>query len=314
MCSGDNATVPAALSAIPSIGTLWRPTGSNCEPLQRSHHTLPPKPPRAERPIQVTLAENNADLRRVRRLLRSAERSDHDRMAYLRKEHERLLRETLRLGGLSGAGGSFHRLQSEADSEAMTERGFLSRLKTLSEVEPILSFINLRLRWATSHGTKGEISRLEVHQHRARMYRQELSRQNNHVSRLLSEITTGPLNSQVIGVATARPLVEKDDPAGAMADLVTDVSRLTRKVNELQRSMGSGKKSATTEALGIALLAAIQELLDRTKSLTGKPAGGANLQDKHVDQDQVPASRGYTSLRYIDDWESDAGGVKVKSR
>ncbi len=58
------------------------------------------------------------------------------------------------------------------------------------------------------------------------------------------------------------------EPTEVMADMIKEVSRITRKASELQKSMGLGKQSATTEVLGVALLIAVEELLAEAKTLT----------------------------------------------
>ncbi|KAL8994762.1 MAG: hypothetical protein Q9188_006979 [Gyalolechia gomerana] len=270
----------------PSDGSVIHSSAKfNCEPFQYSQHTSPTQFPQAKEAKKAAIAETNAKLRQLRRHLQCAKVSDPVRIAHLRKEHELLLRWMMQFDGRSGASREFNELQSETDSDAMTQPSFLHKLKTLSEVEPILSFINIRLRWVAAHGTKNEFRRLEIHKQRARKYRQEVDNQNYYGHRRRCDIIpttqSGMDREESLQVLTnnAGPMMEKYDPhvgsqdnTEAMADLISQVSRLTRKVNNIQRSISSGKKGDTTEGLGIALLVTVQELLDRTKALAGKSA------------------------------------------
>ncbi|KAL8932317.1 MAG: hypothetical protein Q9216_006887 [Gyalolechia sp. 2 TL-2023] len=252
---------------------------------------------------KAAVTETNEKLREVRRLLQCADESDQGRIAHLRKEHDELLKEILQLDRQYGASKEFNELQSEADVKAMTQPSFLRKLKTLLEVERILSYINVRLRWV-AHRNQDETRRMTVYRQKAREYRSALAWQNSRGHRpsfdIIPSVQTGMDRERPLGALdnTARVVGEKSVPHAASQDridtmvhLISEVTTLTRKVNDIQRAVDSGEKSDATKGLGIALRVTVQELLDRTNSLTGSSVHHAA--GKEVDVEQVPVTEAY---------------------
>ncbi|KAI4182545.1 MAG: hypothetical protein LQ346_006557 [Caloplaca aetnensis] len=274
MCSVQRENKPAPPSGTRSTGPSCTPIGSKHEPLQLLAYTLPAEDPRIKDTKQYLLSQITEELRKITRSLQNANDTDCGQTANLRKQLRRSLEEIVRFYGRSSASSQLDGLQLETEIEAVTRLSFLRKLRTLQEVETVLSFVNMRRRWAASHGATEEHERYLAYRIRARDYRLEFFKCNNHGSKPISAKAS---NTQP--TSRGRDPLQKDpvelrthpappEPTEVMADMVKEVGRITRKASELQRSMGSGKQSATTEALGIALSAAIEELMGEAKSLT----------------------------------------------
>lgn len=304
------------------------------EPLHYSQHPSPSQPQTDEEAKSAAIADIAAKLAKLRQKIsypEAASCANTSPTAQYRKEHELLLRRMMDIDGQSGASKEFNELQSQADSEAMTHPSFLHRLTTLSEVEPILAFFNARRRWLAANGKQRELLQVASYHDRVRSYRQKIDIRKKQSHRRPLQITASTRSvmewergmdpdtqERVVSTKSAVSIKENCDPhkgpqntTECMADLVTEISKITRKVNDVQRSISSGEKGGTTVGLGLALLVTVQELLDRTMSLVGKPAKDLAA-EKAIQVKQGSRTEGYASPQYIESWESDSGDIGTK--
>lgn len=166
----------------------------------------------------------------------------------------------------------------------------LAESKAINEAQAMVESFDKSIAQARAQSNAKEVQRLKSKQGRIRKTLRELRKQQRSrlekrpESALAGQRVTKrerPMESHLRDLPTSRAVSvpeprtsepQQQDHTEVMADLVTKVGRLTRTVNDLQRSTGPGKKSGVAQGLGMALVAGVQELLARTKALTGESA------------------------------------------
>ncbi|KAL8651995.1 MAG: hypothetical protein Q9210_002947 [Variospora velana] len=253
----------------------------NCIPQPHSVSHIYPMSDRGEKAASSATSD---ELRKVRQRLESADPSDHQRIARLRADHQRLLENYI-----ARMPRSEHELI--AHCEGTTSLRFLRKLQTMRELETILEFFNkVRTRVSLAAQLRVDTEQIKVRKVReevnARRQSQDLRWGSNHVvpsvegpqASVGSEQREVPPKEESVGARADSFLdrlgleLESRSPTEAMAGVIFEVARLTRTITAMGSRFGSGKKSGGLEGLGVAMVANAQELLAAVQTFTGKAA------------------------------------------
>ncbi|KAI4141654.1 MAG: hypothetical protein L6R39_005248 [Caloplaca ligustica] len=292
---------------IQTVSTKREPTDSFLQTVPRMpvHATTAPAPSRSHH-LSASYARINHDAGSVRKaaltrldanlgalkyqIYEAQMASDHRRVCQLRGERQRLVEQKTTLEHKEDTSNIAPNQQPTWDNILpMTHPSLLRKLKTIHEVEVVLMFINKNITRAEAKGHFTEAKRLECERDTTRKYLHEMraGQQLVHAAgledmQLVQQATEPerPMNRYNLDLVrfNGEPVIEKrgsspptsSDPTEDMADAVAQVSRLIKKVTDIEKSISSRTKGGAIESLGTALLTNVRGLLAKTEALAGR--------------------------------------------
>ncbi|KAI4130319.1 MAG: hypothetical protein LQ341_006475 [Variospora aurantia] len=277
----DQTEAPNEASAALQRASAEHLRKASCIPQPHSVSNIYSMSDRGEKAASSTISE---ELRKVRQRLETADPSDHQRIARLRADHQRLLENYI-----ARMPRSEHELI--AHCEGATSIRFLRKLQTIRELETILEFFNkVRTRVSLAAQLRVDTEQIKVRKVReevnARRQSQDLRWGSNHINPSVQgpqapvewEQRELPPKEDSLGGRADSFLdrlgleLESRSPTEAMAGVIFEIARLTRTITAMGSRFGSGKKSGGLEGLGVAMVANAQELLAAVQTFTGTAA------------------------------------------